>query len=800
MNRLYTMFCFAFFTLTAIISPLMAQNRPVNLHGEIKITDGEPAALVTVSLLNTNRTTATNHAGEFLLKHVLPGKYMLKISAIGMSSQEQEVTVTSGINKIIYVTVSESAAQLADVAVRGYVSPNRKPVKLGKVDIAPLDLPQAVQIIGTEVIQDQQVNKLSDVLQNVNGVAYAENRGSVSGETFYARGYSLGKDNVFKNGSRASTGGMPETSSLQSVEVLKGSAALLYGGVTGGAVVNLITKKPEFDHGGEVSLRGGSYDMYKPIGDIYGPISKNLAFRLIGSYEGADSYRNDVNSKRTYINPSLLYKLGEKTEILLQGDYLKSDFTPDFGIGTIDNKIVNIGRGTFLNAPWAYNNTNTVSTQLNVDHTFNQRWKINVIANFQSYNRDYFSAERPFADASGVAARNVTRSKTREFSYNQQINLSGRFKTGEIAQTLLIGADADQLRTTSNGFLYADGKTAFNYGNINLLDPSTYFGSGIEPEANNVSRTLAPVYRMGVFAQDLIAISSKFKVLAGIRYTTQKTANTRMTDLVQNKRSVGVNAQTDGAFSPKAALIYQPLKTTSLYVSYANSFITNSGTDIYSAPLDPSLVDQFEAGVKNDFLQGRLSVNLTVYKILNDKYAQQALFLADGSANADRNIKELNTKTASDGVELDVTGNIVEGLNFLAGYSYNYIRFTSTLAGSGVVEGERLVGSTKHTANGTLFYTFNGGWANGLKLGTSAFYTGFRNGGRNTKKDGTSTGVIPLAPFTTFDFTAGYSWNKISLLAKVSNIGNELNYFVHENYSVNPIAPRQFITTLSYRF
>ena len=719
---------------------------------------------------------------------------------MGIATQKQAVKVSSGKNEVIYVIVSESADQLAEVAVQGYVSPNRKPIKLGKVDIASLDLPQSVQIIGTEVIQDQQVNKLSDVLQNVNGVAYAENRGSVRGETFFARGYSLGNDNIFKNGSRTNTGGMPETSSLQSVEVLKGSAALLYGGVTGGAVVNLVTKKPQFNYGGEVSLRGGSYGMYKPIGDIYGPLSKNLAFRLIGSFEGADSYRNDVNSKRTYINPSLLYKIGDKTKILLQGDYLKSDFTPDFGIGTVDNKIVNIGRGTYLNAPWAYNNTNTASTQLNIDHIFNQNWKVNLIGNFQSYDRDYFSAERPFADANGIAARNVTRSKTSEFTYNQQVNLNGRFKTGKIAHTLLVGADADQLRTTSNGFLYADGKTAFNYGNVNLLDPSTYFGTGIRPEATNVNRTLAPVYKMGVFAQDLLTINSQFKVLAGLRYTTQKTANTRTTDLTLNRKSVGNNAQTDGAFSPKVALIYQPLKTTSLYVSYANNFITNTGTDIFNAPLDPSLVDQFEAGVKNDFLQGRLSVNLTVYKILNDKYAQQALFLANGSANADRNIKELNGKTASEGAEVDVTGNILEGLNFLAGYSYNYIRFTSTFAGSGIVEGERLIGSTKHTANGTLFYTFNRGWTNGLKLGASAFYTGFRNGGRNTKKDGSSSGIIPLAPFTTFDFTGGYTWKNMSLLVKISNISNELNYFVHENYSVNPIAPRQFITTLSYRF
>lgn len=234
--------------------------------------------------------------------------------------------------------------------------------------------------------------------------------------------------------------------------------------------------------------------------------------------------------------------------------------------------------------------------------------------------------------------------------------------------------------------------------------------------------------------------------------------------------------------------------------------------DIYSAPLDPSIVDQYEAGIKNDLLGGKLSANLTVYRITNNKFAQQALLKADGTPNGDTNVKELSGKTSSDGIEFDLTGTIVKGLNFIAGYSYNYIRYTKTLDKTtitvgtttttigGIVEGQRLVGSTKNTANGTLFYTFQNGGVKGLKLGASVYYTGKRNGGYNDSKTGTPSRLIPLNDFTTFDLSAGYAWRKLSLLGKVSNITNELNYFVHENYSVNPIPPRQFITTLSYKF
>lgn len=810
----------------------MAQSKNGSISGSIKTSDGNPAAYVSVGLKNTAKTTQTDDKGNYTLKNVAPGNYILKTSAIGVKAQEKQVTVTAGQSISVDFALAASSSQLDEVAVNGYKTPNRKPVNLGKIAIAPMDLPQAVQIIGNQVISDQQAMRLSDVLKNVNGVAFGENRGSVSGETFFARGYNLGANNVFKNGSRATSGGMPEVSTLESVEVLKGSAALLYGGVSGGAVVNLVTKKPKFEYGGEVSMRAGSYGMYKPTADIYGPISKKLAFRVIGTYEDAASFRNNVTSNRIYVNPSLLYKISDKTDILLQGDYLKSNMTPDFGIGTIENQIADIGRKAYVNAPWAYNKTNTATGQLNLNHKFNENWKLNVLVNAQSYNRNYFSAERPFADTKvnntppyGFAMRNVTRSKSKEFTYNEQINLNGSFKTGSVSHTLLVGADADQSRTTSGGFTFNNNLTTFNYGNVNLLDPSTFYGSGIEPTVNTVSEVFAPLYRMGTFAQDLITVTDKFKVLAGVRYTFQKTPRTVTTNSATGAQTLSVNSldksKVESAFTPKFGLIYQPLKTTSVYASYSSNFVQNTGTDINLAPLDPSTLQQYEAGVKNDLFKGRLSVNLTWYRIANDRFAQQALINAQGAPNGDANIKELNGKSLSDGLELDITGTIVKGLNFIAGYSYNYIRYTQTrdktvftvpaptaqdpaatrtVTLGGIVEGQRLVGSTKNTANGTLFYTFQEGTVKGLKIGASAYYTGARNGGYNDTKIQAYSRLIPLSAFTTFDLTAGYNWKKLSLLAKVSNITNELNYFVHENYSVNPIPPRQFVTTLSYKF
>lgn len=804
MNKITS--CLSFFIILFCIihtEPGFAQSGAAILQGKVSTADGAPASFVNVAVKGI-RSTVTKEDGSFIIRNITPGSHIVKVSYIGLAGEEKTISLADGETLVLDFRLRENSQQLNEVIVTASRANHQIP-QAGKAGLSPMDLPQSVQVLGAEVIADQQANRLADVMKNVNGVALGANRGSTN-ENFFARGYSLGANNILKNGVRSSIGGVPEASTLESVEVLKGSAALLYGGVSGGAVVNMITKKPKFNFGGELAMRAGSYGLYKPTGDIYGPISKNVAFRVIATGENAGSYRDSVKAERVYVNPSLLFNLGRKTELIVQGDYLKSDYTPDFGIGTVGNQIVNIGRNKFLNTVWAYNNTNTATTQANLTHQINQDWKLNTVIAYQEYNRNYFSAERPFANTAGIAARNLTRSKSKEFTYNQQINLTGKLNTGAIKHTLLAGADADQSRTTSYGFKYDNNTTAYAYGNINILDPSTYNTRTDMPGTRIVSNTFTPIYRMGAFVQDLVSLTEKFKVLAGLRYTFQKiprtityNEETGLTTLSNN--SLG-RSKTENAFSPKFALIYQPVKSSSLYLSYANNFTTNTGTDVNLAPLDPSIIDQYEAGVKNDLWNGKVSLNLTWYKIKNDNFAQMALFKADGvTPNADATIKEFSGSTISDGFEIDLSGRLAKGLNFLAGYSYNYFRYTKTIAG-GVKEGERLVGTTPHTANGTLFYTFNSGNLKGLKLGASGYYTGERTGGYNTVKAPSVARGIPiyLSDFITFDLSAGYSFKNLSLLAKVSNITDELNYYVHENYSVNPIAPRMFVTTAAYKF
>lgn len=771
------------------------------ITGQVKTADGQPAPFVTVLVKENRKATMTDENGVFVLKGLKKGVYTLYVTMVGLKPQQETVEIKDDETISLTLSLQEDASQLSAVVVTSGRTLNRRPPSIGKIDIHPMDLPQSIAVVGQGLIREQQAQRLSDVVKNINGVYVTTTRGAVQ-ESFGARGYGFGSSNLFKNGARINSGVMPEMSSLDRVEVLKGSSAILFGQVAPGGVLNMVTKQPKFNSGGEVSMRAGSYDLYKPAFDVYGPLSSSIAYRVNGTYESAGSFRDGVSSNRSYINPSLLFKLGANTELVAEGDYLYHRFTPDFGIGSLDNtKISDVPRSRFLGTPWQYNKTKQTTATATLKHQFNESWKLNTSVSYQLYKRDYYSVERIQAAANGDWTRPLGKILAKEDYYTGQVNLNGKFASGSFEHNLLAGVDADHYLTDNTDF----DVTGKSYDKINILDPAKYAQRTDMPAASAIRKRVSPVDRFGVYVQDLVKLSSKFNVLAGIRWSAMNTKGIDSTNLLTDAQTKGQD-RFDHAFSPRLGLVYKPSNNTSFFVSYSNSFVVNTGQDIEGNAVKPSLIDQYEVGVKNEFFNGLLSANVTAYRILNNNLAQTAPFLKDGSPNNNSSIKQLTGQTTSDGVEMDLAAHPVKGLDILAGYSYNYMRYTKTDTTKGSFKtGERLVNNPAHTANGSVFYTFGNGLLNGLKTGVTVVYTGDRFGGWNTDVATTNpvayrTRIFPVKGFTTIDLSAGYTYKNISVMGKVSNLTNTLNYYVHENYSINPIPPTQFIATVSYKF
>lgn len=744
---------------------------------------------------------------------------------------------------------------IEDINLHKTGNPNQARTLSTKSSLTVMENPQPIAIVTYEIIEQQQAKQLSDVLQNVNGMYVTSSRGN-SQDSFGGRGFVLGNDNIFKNGARVNSGVFPEVSGLERVEVLKGANAMLFGNAAAGGIINMITKKPKFNFGGSIGLNGGSWNSYKPTIDVYGPLSKNIAFRVNGAYEYAESFRDVVQSEKYYFNPSFLFNLSPKSQLIVEADYLKNNFTPDFGIGSITKQdgfsyeMNNLlSRSAFLGADWQYQNVEQASTNVTFNHQFNDKWSLNAVASYQNFTKDYFSTERVQwgynKDNRLFWKRPLNRTYNEQNYTSAQVNINGEFKTGRIDHKVLIGADADY--GTSDSYTYynpaiSDPKknvfgTGYMYGTngssdgtVFLDDPATW-ASGSMPDSKKLEKTRINTRRIGVYAQDFISLTKEFKVLAGLRWSyveNMPTINTKF--LTNTKTTVNNTATSDQALSPKVGLIYMPNDNLSVFATYTNSFVSNAGymaegienlntsgtaqdiqTRINNLPkqgIKPTTVDQYEIGAKKNFWNNALAVNLTLYQIIYNNYYQNYFYTAVDTNNVisiitpDTNLKELAGKMRSRGVELDITGNPNENLSIIAGVSYNNSVYIDTPE-KGYVENQRLVRTPATTANASIFYKFTS-YAKGLKVGAGIYYIGDRIAGWNDSKStnisrNNVTRMIDLKDYTTVSVSVGYEWKKFSIQGRVGNLFDVVNYNVHENYSVNPITPRNYYFTLTYK-
>ncbi|UTF91893.1 TonB-dependent receptor [Elizabethkingia anophelis] len=712
--------------------------------------------------------------------------------------------------------------QIEDINLHKTGNPNKAKPLSTKSNLTVMETPQPIAIVTHEIIEQQQAKQLSDVLQNVNGIYVTSSRGN-SQDSFGGRGFILGNDNILKNGARVNSGVFPEVSGLERVEVLKGANAMLYGNTAAGGIINMVTKKPRFQTGGSFSLSGGSWNTYKPTFDVYGPISKDAAFRLNGTYETAKSFRDHVSSEKIYLNPSILFNIGKKSQLIVEGDYLINNFTPDFGIGSITNKDGSysmntlLPRNAFLGANWQYQDVKQASTNITFNHQISNNWSLNVITSYQNYTKDYFSTERVQWEYDKNNRLNWKRPLNK--TYNEQnytsfqANVNGEFNTGKINHKVLIGADSDygtadsytyfnpsNNKTYGTGYIYGTGG-----GNgILYLDDTSTWSSGSIPASVIQDRNRIRTRRVGIYVQDFISLTKEFKVLAGLRWSYIQNMPTINTNFRTNTKKLVDNSSTsDQALSPKVGLVYMPNDNLSLFATYTNSFSANTGYDINRSTLKPTTIDQYEVGVKKNLWNNAIAVNLSAYQILYKNYYQTAELNAGGQPNSDPNMKEFAGKMRSRGVELDITGNPSKNLSLIGGISYNNSVYLDTPDNFGYVENQRIVRTPATTANLSAFYTLPK-YIKGLKIGASFYYIGDRLAGwndtkaTNNSRNGVSR-IFTLKDYTTFALSMGYDWKKFSIQAKVNNLFDTVNYNVHENYSVNPIAPRNYYFTLTYR-
>nr|RNJ67895.1 MAG: TonB-dependent siderophore receptor [Leptolyngbya sp. IPPAS B-1204] len=591
----------------------------------------------------------------------------------------------------------------------GYVVENATTAT--RTDTPIRDVPQSIQVIPRQVIEDQNANSLEEVLRNVNGGG--------------SRGFDRG---IFTDGATRANNNfryVPNLGNVERVEVLDGPASVLYGRGGPGGVVNLTTKQPLRDPFYEIEGTIGSYDDYRGRIDLTGPLNDNesILYRLNINYENSGSFIDFVDNEEFAVFPVLGFQLGENTNLTLEGSYERqsSVFTSAVGLPTLGtifpNPLGEVPRSRFLGEPESESNSTAFNVGYRLEHEFSEDWALRnrFRATFVDFSNRGFRADSLEANNRTVIG-GAFDSRAEDELYTMQTEVLGEVQTGIVQHDLLVGLELQ--RSIERSRRDFPGITR----SIDLFDPEYLSESEYDAIFGDFEPTAGEDYSLhtiGVYAQNLLSIGEQVKVLLGGRFN----------QIFQNTEGIpGFTGPTtfitgseyieDSAFSPRVGIVYQPIEPVSLYTSWSRSFEPQTGIDREGNPFVPITGEQFEVGVKTEFLDGRLAANLAAYQI-----TRQNDFLPD-PVDPD-NFSIQTGEQRSRGIEFDVVGEPLPGLRLIAGYAYTDSIITE---GTPDVEGNQRDNVPEHQANLWAVYEIQSGALEGLGLGAGLFFVGDRPG------------------------------------------------------------------------
>ncbi|WP_049623483.1 TonB-dependent siderophore receptor [Frateuria defendens] len=683
-----------------------------------------------------------------------------------------------------------SKKTLSTVSVKGALQPYRDLTVTGatKTEAPIKDLPQNITVLGSDLLKDAGVSQLADALDMGSGISRQSNFGGMW-DSYSMRGFSgdpnFGSDYMV-NGFNASRGynGMRDAANTATVEILKGPSSALYGRGEPGGTVNINTKKPLFKQQNTLELSAGSFDTFRTAIDTTGPLGKNVAYRLNAAYEDGNSFRDTVSHKNYLVSPSFLWMISPDTTLSYELEAVRQKAPFDRGIVAVNGRLGVVPVSRFYGEPNDGDTTiKSLGHQVFLQHFFNDDWSIQTGVSYRDSSLKGQGTEvRPY----GALVNGTTLRRRLQVRDYQATDLTARFEvlgkvhTGAVEHNLLFGVDGYRFWDDRRQQQAAPAGTIYG---ISLFDP--VYG-GPKPTPRPSIMTNERQRAAGLYAQDQIDLSEQWKALVGVRVDQySQTVN----DILHGQTV----HQSHRATSPRAGLVYEPTEHVSLYATTSRSFRPNSGVSRSFQPFAPERGKSYEVGAKMDFLDGRLSSTLALFKI-----TKKNVLTPDPVDPNNFNIAagEMQSK----GVEWDIAGELTPGLRVSAAYAYTDAHITkdnSSLIGVSLV-GRQNADVPKHSANLFLVKQFQlGGKA--ASLGGGVNYVGRREG---SVAPFSNADLFQLPSYTTFKLVSSYNATKrLQFAFDVENLFNRKYYASsYSAYWVFPGTERRYTLTARYSF
>lgn len=652
-----------------------------------------------------------------------------------------------------------------------------------KLETPDIETPQSVSIVTREQYEEQGATNVRQAVSYTPGV-YANQIGASSRFDYIVlRGFSDGSlDNIYLDGLKM----MGDTNShsslvvdpwfLDSIEVVRGPASVLYGRSSPGGIVALNSRKPSFDPGGEIKVFAGNNNQRGAAFDVTGPVDDNdrVAVRLTGMTRYADSQFDPLKEERYALMPSLTWRITDSTRLDLMA-YLHRD--PQGGShsglpyeGTVvphaGQKISN----TFYEGEDDYDKYDRRENMVgyNFEHAFDSGWSVRQKLRYlhTKVNLNQVYAAGWLNDTELNRGYSGSDEKMNAITLDNQ--LDGSVETGPVNHRLLMGVDYQRRSNNVAGYYGAfPAIDAFNpvYG----ADPDyiTQYSS----EKHKLEQT-------GIYVQDQMSLN-KWRLTLGGRHDQVKVTNV-------NKLNDTSDTLDQGHYSSRAALLYLFDNGIAPYVSYSTAFTPTSFTDENGKILEPMKGKQWEAGLKFEPEGTQTMYSASVFRI-----NQKNIATKEEPTDPYRSIGEIE----SEGVELEAVGQLTDNLRLQAAYTYTDIRYKKS---SPEEQGKRAVYAPRNQASAWLSYDVKSGPLDGLTVGSGVRYVN----GITSDRQNTHT----LPSYTLVDLAVGYDLSKVGLKGLSAQVN--VNNLTDKSYiaACNSLsycyfgAERSIVGSLSYKF
>ncbi|MGN5170682.1 TonB-dependent siderophore receptor [Aeromonas sp. 102P] len=647
-----------------------------------------------------------------------------------------------------------------------------------KVEVPMAETPRAVSVVNREELDQHAVLQLDEAIRYRSGVLTGLYGSDNNTDWFKVRGFDaasyLDGSILFGSGYYLWT---PEPFGLESLEVLKGPASMLYGVAPPGGVINAISKRPTTTPQGLVDLQLGSRD-HRQVGvDVSDALSDNSRYRMVALYKERDGVLTGTYNDRVYLAPSVAFDLSDRTSLTLLASFLHDEGVPTNGFfpvyGTLNTSGGQIDPSTNLSQPDYDRNRNTqLSTGYELAHQLNQSWEFKQKVRF-NYNDLLLRQTYIFPTYEGTtASRGLVYRDGNTKSATMDNQMVGYWNTDSTEQTLLLGVD---LQRHVNEGVEADN---YGMGSINTMNPDYSGFPGFDESTATYQKTT--MAQEGVYAQHQIRWDDRWLLTGGGRFDYVETHNISKTYDRDEK-------QYDHALSLSGSLMYLADNGISPYLAYSESFLMLPGIDPNTKTSYKSREGKlYEAGVKYApaFLDGY--INLALFDL------EQSNALVSSGSGQQTQAGEMT----SQGIELEGSVQVTDALRLTAAYTYTDAKTNDTGSGD-----RRASLIPRHIASFWGNYKLQQGVASGLELGTGVRYIGSSVGIGAVNADYTPIyGSAEVSAHTVWDAMIGYDFAK-NWRAQL-NVNNLLGetYVASCDYYCYYGEPRSVVGSINYRW